>query len=418
MALSTTRISVRDRERLRRLAARVQEHAVSDINAINWRRWQQLNDLQHEGPPLILVSPEGAWLEIEEEFDCQCSGELARTWEKQLLQVLYKQEVIKDDSTCSASFDINWRVEQGDFGFAERQRHSDTTRGSYHIDAVVEDLQRDIAQLHVRQRRVDREFSLNEMVIAQQCFGDILDVRMRGSMQWTVGLTWDAIRLIGLENLMLYMYDQPEALHQLMALLARDISLYMDFLEAEEILSYNTGCNYIGSGSIGHSTQLPSCEHPVERPLKMADLWGFAESQETVGISPEMFGEFIFPYQKENAERFGLSYYGCCEPVEERFTYIKQIENLRCLSVSPWSNQERCAELLARDYVYCRKPNPSPVCVGFLQDAIRDDIRETLRFAGELNTVLVLKDTHTIEREPDRFRRWVEIARGEAELTH
>ena len=86
---------------------------------------------------------------------------------------------------------------------------------------------------------------------------------------------------------------------------------------------------------------------------------------------------------------------------------------MRCLSVSPWSDQERCAELLARDYVYCRKPNPSPICVGFLEDAIRRDIRETLRCAGTLNTVLVLKDTHTVEHEPERFRRWVEIAREE-----
>ena len=413
MALSPAHINDRDRDRLRRLAARVREFAMADSNASNWRRWQRLNDLQHEGPPLVLVSPEGAWVEIEEGFDYKCGGELARSWEKKLLQVLYKREVIRDDSTCAAAFDISWRVEQGHFGFAEQQQQSDTLRGSYHIDAVVEDLQRDIARLHVRQRRVERASSLEEFAAAERCFGDILSVRMCGSIQWTVGLTWDAIRLIGLENLMLYMYDQPEALRQLMALLARDISLYMDFLEEEEILSYNTGCNYIGSGNIGHSTQLPSYEAPVDRPLKMGDVWGFAESQETVGISPDMFGEFIFPYQKENMQRFGLSYYGCCEPVEERFDYIKEIENLRCLSVSPWSDQERCAELLARDYVYCRKPNPSPICVGFLEDAIRRDIRETLRCAGTLNTVLVLKDTHTVEHEPERFRRLVEIAREE-----
>ena len=80
MALSPAHINDRDRDRLRRLAARVREFAMADSNASNWRRWQRLNDLQHEGPPLVLVSPEGAWVEIEEGFDYKCGGELARSW--------------------------------------------------------------------------------------------------------------------------------------------------------------------------------------------------------------------------------------------------------------------------------------------------------------------------------------------------
>ena len=111
---------------MRRLAERVRTHAESSDNAENRPRWQKLNDLEYDGPPLILVSPEGAWVEIAEGFDFQCDGELARNWENQLLQTLYKQQVVADDSTCSASFDINWRAAQGDFGFAERQRRSVT----------------------------------------------------------------------------------------------------------------------------------------------------------------------------------------------------------------------------------------------------------------------------------------------------
>ena len=40
------------------------------------------------------------------------------------------------------------------------------------------------------------------------------------------------------------------------------------------------------------------------------------DSQETVSISPDMYGEFIFPYYKKVAERYGLLSYGCCEPVD------------------------------------------------------------------------------------------------------
>jgi hypothetical protein len=42
-----------------------------------------------------------------------------------------------------------------------------------------------------------------------------------------------------------------------------------------------------------------------------------------------MFAEFVFPYQRPIISQFGLSYYGCCEPLHERIQIIKQLSNLR-----------------------------------------------------------------------------------------
>ena len=75
-------------------------------------------------------------------------------------------------------------------------------------------------------------------------------------------------------------------------------------------------------------------------------MWGFGESQETVGVSPEMFAEFVLPYQLPILERFGLNCYGCCEPLDKRWEYVKQIPRLRRVSVSPWSNRAFMAERL------------------------------------------------------------------------
>ncbi len=147
------------------------------------------------------------------------------------------------------------------------------------------------------------------------------------------------------------------------------------------------------------------------QPAKLKQMWGFAESQETVGVSPDMFGKFIYPYQKPLQETFGLNYYGCCEASEGRWQYISQTPNLRAISVAPWSDQAKCAELFGRNYVYCRKPNPAPVCVNFNENEIRKEFKETLLHAGELNTAMILKDTHTVENEPQRFARWVAIGR-------
>ena len=163
----------------------------------------------------------------------------------------------------------------------------------------------------------------------------------------------------------------------------------------------------LATETLGYTSALPAGRGPAT----LNETWGFTESQETVGVSPEMFAEFVYPYQRPLQEKFGLNYYGCCESIEKRWDTIRQSPNLRCVSVAPWSDQAQCAELLGRDYVYCRKPNPSPVCMGFNEEAIRQEFEETLTHAGALNTVMILKDTHTIENAPERFAKWVETGR-------
>ncbi len=81
--------------------------------------------------------------------------------------------------------------------------------------------------------------------------------------------------------------------------------------------------------------------------------------------------------------------------------------------MAPWADLEIMAEKLGRDYVFCRKPNPAPVCVSFQEDTVRRDLRETLEKAGDCVLEIILKDTHTVEHDPSRLARWVQLAREE-----
>jgi hypothetical protein len=92
-------------------------------------------------------------------------------------------------------------------------------------------------------------------------------------------------------------------------------------------------------------------------------MWGFAESQETVNVSPEMFEEFVFQYQLPILSRFGLNCYGCCEPLNKRWYIIKRIPGLRRVSVSPWAQFDDIAEKLGKNYVLSYKPNPAYLAV-------------------------------------------------------
>jgi len=64
-------------------------------------------------------------------------------------------------------------------------------------------------------------------------------------------MTADFIKLRGLENLMLDMYDHPEGVHRLMAFLRDGNLRKIEFLEKEGLLTLNNDGSYVGSGALG-----------------------------------------------------------------------------------------------------------------------------------------------------------------------
>jgi hypothetical protein len=373
------------------------------------RLWRAHNGLENERP-MLLVFPEGSWEEILPPGSMQCKNSVAREWERQLRMILFQQEQIRDDSVVEPWFNLKWSVEPGHYGVETVYRHGDN-RGSYSWEAPVKNLDEDLRKLRFRAPAVDRTLSLEKKALAESLFGDILPVRFRGRYLKTCGLTRQAIELIGLEPFMLYMYDNPEGLHRLMGFLRDEMLNYTGWFEKQGLLSDMNEDDYTGSGGFGYTDELPSADRPAGGAVRLKDMWGFAESQETVGVSPEMFAEFIWPYQIPLLEKFGLNCYGCCEKLEQRLKYVLQGPRMRRISVSPWADREKCAGLLGRSYVYSWKPNPSLVGVSFNETPIRDDLRETLKIARHCNLEIILKDLHTIQHEPARISRWVQIAR-------
>lgn len=397
-----------DRGTLRLLANRLREQAARPVMAERALLWAKLNNLQ-PCRPLLLVSPEGAWTEILPDSVLECTDPFHRQLERQLRQRLWLAENVEDDYPVEPWLNLGWRVTTGDYGVTIPTHHGDQ-RGSYVWQPPLADL--NLRKLHHRQPTVDRQTTERDLARATELFGDLLPARIRGGLWWTCGLTWEAIKLVGLENLMLLMYDQPAGLHRLMAWLRDEMHHYITWCEREGLLTRNDGPgDVVGSGGIGY---LGGEDNRDGRPTGLADLWGLAESQETVGVSPEMFAEFILPYQAPLMANFRYTYYGCCEPMDQRVDLVAAaMPNLRAVSVAPMANVEAMAGKLAGKYVFYRKPNPAHVCVGFNEPAIRADIRQTLRAAHGQPLALVLKDTHTVEGDLTRLPRWAKIAREE-----
>jgi len=406
--------SAHDRDLLRRLAGRVREIADDDSMPQRRQRWKDLNSLRSHRP-MVVAFPEGAWRELIPRETLECEDDSLHGIEMNLRQTIYWWDVHRDDKAIDPWFSMGWVVSNDGYGVELPRIHVEEL-GAYTWDPPIKDVSTDMAQLHFRNWQVDREATQRNMDRIHDLFGDLLPPRIRGRGWWSLGLTATAAFMIGLENLMMWMFDRPDDLHRLMAFLRDDAINTIEWWEREALFAPHDAADYNGSGGLAYTDELPQPDHEEGEPIRLIDVWGFAESQETVGVGPDQFAEFILPYQAPILQKFGLNYYGCCEPIDNRFDRLKEhVPRLRALSVSPWSDVDVMAEKLGRDYVYCRKPNPAPLSVGFNEKVLREDLQNTLRAAGNLNLAMIMKDTHTIQNEPERLTKWLAMAYEEVD---
>ncbi len=402
-------ITLADRDLLRRLAQQVAALAARPIEAEKRERWYRHNALEH-GRAMVICDPENGWGEIILEAELQCTGGLARDWEQRLLKEIWWGSEMNDDRVVTGIFDVGLVTTETGWGLQEI-KHGGGDGNAYSWDAPLQDLD-DLSALRYPTITVQEEASAQLLALAQETLGGIIPVRQWQTWWWSLGLTWQAIKLRGLEQFMLDMYDNPEGLHNFMAILRDGTMARIDMLQDNGLLCLNNGGNYVGSGGFGWSHELPAADNAGK--VRTQDMWGFAESQETVSVRPEMFGEFVFPYQLPILERFGLNCYGCCEPIHSRWHIVKQIPRLRRVSVSPWCDVPAMAEMLGDNYILSIKPNPTMLAaITFDADAVRADIREKLEQTRGCHVEFIMKDNNTINNDPHRVKEWVRIAQEE-----
>ena len=139
----------------------------------------------------------------------------------------------------------------------------------------------------------------------------------------------------------------------------------------------------------------------------------FGLAQMLSSVSPAMFKEFEVDYTRRICERFGLVYYGCCDPLDDKMAEVRMIPNVRKVSMSPWVDEERGAAEIGGDFVYSRKPNPAFLAMGDFDGAhIRKDLITTRDICEKHGCPLELiqKDISTVCYQPERLFEWARIA--------
>ena len=406
--------SEEDKTILNTLAGKIRRLSERSRESEKRHLWYDHNDLK-EKYPVVLADPENGWNEIITEDMLECKGNLAKRWEWILRREVFWGENVLDDRPIEGVFEIGYTHTDSEWGI-DVVYHGGEHGTSYMWEPGIANSE-DIDKIQDPKIEIDYETTENTLNIAKSVLGDELEVKLRGLNWHSPHMSRDLAKMVGLEAMMIMMHDDPDTIHAIMQKFLRGHLARLDFLEEEGLLTLNNDHSYVGSGGIGYTCELPRRELDANGPVRTEDLWLHTESQETVGVSPEMFEEFILRYQTPLPERFGLTCYGCREPLDNRWHIVSEIPNLRRVSISAWADEEKMAANLGDAYIYSRKSNPADLANHEMdEESARESIRKTLEITkGGCIVEIVMKDNHTIGNNPGNITRWVQIAREEIE---
>lgn len=409
------KIDDQDRVILRELAKKQHEYSQMESNQKRVKEWYAHNSLKGERPMIHLEM----WTFAQEILPqrLKCTGEFAREVETNLYCNFLNQELFDDDRVTPDYYALNYDTHFDLFNIKIEKHNAEGSVGHQFV-SVVEDLEDDYDKLEDTDFGVDVETTMAKKQAIEECIGDILPVNLTMDCLYSVP-TQMIVHFMKMENMMYNIYDYPELFKEMMDRVANDTLAYYRMLEEKRLILPTVGGESLGQGSWCYNHELPDWEEAKKRSLTTKDVWGFMDSQETVGISPAMFEEFIFPCYKKISEQYGLLSYGCCEPVDPIWdNCISKLENLRKVSISPWCNEEFMGERLrGSKVIYHRKPSPNFLGIGTTLDeeAVRAHIRASLMAAKGCKMEITQRDVYSINHDIAKAKRYVDIIKEEIE---
>lgn len=394
---------------IRELAKKYAELMHTEENREHYERSKAVNDLKPQRPPVLINEIPWHEINIDHKMDLICEDEQLRKMEWYFREKLFRWEYFRADMYLTPYYPIGkaWYSSGNGTEIKETVKKTDEKNGIVsHCYSDELDTEEKLERMHLPVISIYPEQDAENKAAAQEVLGEILPVRLGGS--YIYYSPWDQISMLrGVENIYIDLLDRPEFIHKTME---KFTQIGLSELEQREKL-----------GLLDTEIESLHCTPPYtddlpfagteERTAAANEIWFRAMAQTFASVSPQAFEEFEFDYMKRLAEKCGLVYYGCCEPLDRFVSILKRLPNLRKLGVSPWANERAMAEQIGGDYVYARKPNPANVGLGFDEETIRKEIRNTVEICLEHKCPyeIVLKDISTVNYKPQNLVRWNQI---------
>ncbi len=385
--------------------SKLAKNSIMDERADVWTRLHDLNPIR----PAIIVETELMSDFIKPE-ELMCEDLYLRTIERGLREGIKHVNSLDDDYILLDEFKLDYqlRYENADYGVGLEYIINNDTHAvlSNHPISTVSD----IKKLKKRKIEVDFEKSLMTKKYLEEVFDGTINVNLQYANYNLPQLSKFILDLIGMDNMYFWLIDEPNAMAEMVEYIKDDYLSKMRNLEMNNALTLNNKNQISGSGSYGYVSGL---NKSIDGKVRMSDLWVWMESQETTTISPELFEDAFLPAMGEISKHFGLVYYGCCEQLHDRFERIeKYMNNIRSVSVSPWSDFVGMGKLLKDKYVFSKKLSPQFIC--FDDPDIKSQEKEivlTLESVGNNLVEFIYRDVYEYRNDPMKFQNWINLVR-------
>ena len=402
---------------LREKAKQVAEIAAEPVNRERLRQWKALNGMKPERPMFLMDQLPWAEMNVDDELTVKCEDSYMSLLEWQLMETIYRHKYMPDDRVVEPAIQIAKILEIKNMGIEiKMDALTNETMPTISAQKYYDQIQNedDIDKYGFPVVVEYPEKTKEHYEIAIDIFYGILDVQIQGC---DVGChAWDEITYLrGAEQCIWDIVDKPEFMHRLVKRVFMVHHLLVDQLE--RLNAINTGYQFVHCSG-AYTDELPGFSNEPFNELDRStskNVWTYGAAQLFSMVSPDMHNEFEIEYQIDWFRRFGIGYYGCCEPLDKKIHIIRRIPNIRKISMSPWADAANGAEQMAGDYVFSYKPSPAFLSSNAawseegVRNALRSVIKENARYNNPVE--LILKDVSTVGNRPDRLWQWAKIAR-------
>ncbi|HTV12547.1 MAG TPA: hypothetical protein VME20_11885 [Acidimicrobiales bacterium] len=431
-----TEFSRADKKVLRDLGERIAEIAGLSVHEGTVAKWKALNGLQPVKPMIWVQEPPWSEMDVDDELRLRTTSDWARYYEWEMRVLLYTWRHMPADMVVEPVLYSPLVVYNTGFGIAEHvdiapahgpaptaePRSAAVERAwqsstdeiiSRHYNVQIRD-EEDLERIEVPTVSYDGAVTDQQYEQFREIMSGVIEVKKRGAnvpvfwiAPWDLLTTW-----WGVQEVLVDMVDRPELVHKAVDKLMNAHLGVLDQLEAQNLLSLNNTYGRVGSGGLGYTDELPQPGYDPAH-VRAKDLWGSSTAQICGSVSPRMHEEFALHYELRWLSRFGLNYYGCCEPLHRKMALLEKIPNLRKVSMSAFIDVDEAVANMGNRYVFSYKPSPAVLAEDNWDLArARDDLEAVFVKAKAHGCVVevIMKDISTLRHQPQRLWEWAKMA--------